>query len=74
MTMYRRGDMSPWAEGALTREEQALVRASVIVGLGGRSPSGPWVAQGPAGRFVNRDIRRVINEAAGQVVLPEGGG
>ena len=74
MTMYRRGDMTPWAERALTREEQALVRASRLTSLAGRTPKGPWTAAGPNGVHKHADIRRAVNDAAGQVILPEGGG
>ena len=72
MTMYRRGAMSPWAERQLSPEEQAIVRASAVTKLVGTSPRGPWVAAGPGGQVEDRDIRRAVNRAAGEIVLPEG--
>ena len=67
--MHRRGDMSPWAERALSPGEQRIVRASSLVGLAGGSPRGPWTANGPHGTFRDANIRRAINRAAGTEVL-----
>lgn len=67
--MHRRGDLSPWAERALTEAEERIVRASPVTSLTGGSPRGPWTASGPMGTVRDHDIREAINRAAGVVVL-----
>jgi hypothetical protein len=67
--MYRRSDLAPWAERRLTPAEQARVRRSPLTSLVGQSPAGPWVARGPGGVILDRDIREAINRAAGEVVV-----
>lgn len=71
--------LTPWARGALTPEQQRLVRDAGI-SVSARSPQGPWVAWGPAfprfgaadedqeRRWVS-DIRRAVNRAAGRDLL-----
>jgi hypothetical protein len=67
--MHRRGAMSPWAERALTPEEQRIVRDSPLVSLVGDSPRGPWTAHGPKGPVTAASIRKAVNDAAGMEVL-----